>query len=127
MTPGPSNVDPVPNRRRSQRVFLRVPIQVIARGPDKQHVSEDTFTLVVNAHGALFPLSLKVDVGQNIILKHRDTEEEQSVRVVRLNPVAEGKTEIAVEFLRPAPKFWRVSFPPEDWAPHAPEITADTF
>ena len=127
MTSGPSNVDPVPNRRRSQRVYLRVPIQVIARGPDKQHVSEDTFTSVVNAHGALFPLSLKVGVGQNIILKHRDTEEEQSVRVVRLNPVAEGKTEIAVEFLRPAPKFWRVSFPPEDWAPHAPEITADTF
>jgi len=127
MTPGPSNVDHVPNRRRSQRVFLRVPIQVIARGPDKQHVTENSFTSVVNAHGALFSLFLRVEVNQKIILKHVDTEEEQSVRVVRTSPGADGKNEVAVEFLRPAPKFWRVSFPPEDWVPPEPEITADKF
>jgi hypothetical protein len=23
--------------------------------------------------------------------------------------------------------FWRISFPPDDWTPHDPEITADTF
>ena len=127
MPTGPSNVEHVPNRRRSQRVFLRLPIQVLARGPNKQHVFEDTFTSVVNAHGALFHLSLKVEVGQQIILKNIESEEEQSVRVVRSNPDADGKTEVAVEFLRPAPKFWRISFPPEDWTPHNPEITADTF
>jgi hypothetical protein len=127
MTTGPSNVDSGPNRRRSQRVFLRVPIEVIARGPNGQHTAEDTFTSVVNAHGTIFPLSLKVEVGQKIILKHKDTEEEQPVKVVRTSPAAEGKTDVAAEFLRPAPKFWRVAFPPEDWTPHNPEITADTF
>jgi hypothetical protein len=127
MTTGPSNVDSGPNRRRSQRVFLRVPIQVMARGPNNQHTFEDTFTSVVNAHGTIFPLSLKVEVGQKIIIKHRDTQEEQPVKVVRANPGADGKAEVAVEFLRPAPKFWRVAFPPEDWIPHDPEITADTF
>lgn len=127
MTSGPTSHDHVPNRRRSQRVFLRVPIQIIARAPNQQHLSEDTFTSVVNAHGTIFPLSLKVAVGQNIILKHKETEEEQSVKVVRVSPGAEGKSDIAVEFLRPAPRFWRIAFPPDDWAPHAPEITADTF
>jgi len=120
-------VEPVPNRRRSQRVFLRLPIQVLARGPNKHDVFEDTFTSVVNAHGALFLLSLKVEVGQQIILKNVNTEEEQSVRVVRSNPDADGKTEVAVEFLRPAPKFWRIAFPPDDWTLHNLEITADTF
>ena len=127
MTSGPSSHDHVPNRRRSQRVYLRVPISVIARGPNQQHITEDTYTSVVNAHGTIFSLSLKIQVGQNIILKHKDTEEEQPVKVVRANPGADGKTEIAVEFLRPAPNFWRISFPPDDWAPHTPEITADTF
>lgn len=127
MTTGPSNVDHASNRRRSQRVFLRVPVQVIARGPGNQHTSEDTFTLSVNAHGALIQLSLKVEAGQNIIVKHRETEEEQTARVVRIGPVPGGKTEVGIEFLRPAPKFWRIAFPPEDWIPHAPEITSDTF
>ena len=117
-------VEPVPNRRRSRRVFLRLPIQVLARGPNKQHVFEDTFTSVVNAHGALFLLSLKVEAGQQIILKNVNTDEERSVRS---NPDADGKTEVAVEFLRPAPKFWRIAFPPDDWTPHNLEITADTF
>jgi hypothetical protein len=49
------------------------------------------------------------------------------VRVVRTNPDADGKTEVAVEFLRPAPEFWRIAFPPDDWTPHNLEITADTF
>ena len=127
MPMGPSNVEHVPNRRRSQRVLLRVPVQVIARGSGNQHISEDTFTLSVNAHGALIQLSMKVEVGQKIIVKHRNTEEEQSARVVRIGPVPDGKTEVGIEFLRPAAKFWRIAFPPEDWIPHTPEITSDTF
>jgi len=115
------------NRRRSQRVLLRIPIVVIARGPDRQHVTEKTHTAVVNAHGALIHLVLKVEVGQTIIIRSPDTQEEQSVRVVRTTSTPEGKHEVGIEFLKPAPNFWRVAFPPADWVPHAPEITADTF
>ncbi|HEY1468807.1 MAG TPA: hypothetical protein VGF61_07170 [Candidatus Acidoferrum sp.] len=52
------------NRRRSQRVLLRIPIQVIARGPDGVHVSESTNTVVVNAHGGLIYLNLPVTLGR---------------------------------------------------------------
>lgn len=127
MSAPPFGNDPAHNRRRSQRVLLRMPIQVIVRGTGTRHVSEDTFTSSVNAHGALIYLSQNVEAGQKIIIKSMQTEEEQFVRVVRSNPVPEGKFEVAIEFLRPAPKFWRIAFPPDDWAPHAPEITADTF
>ena len=115
------------NRRRSQRVLLRIPIAVIASGPDKKMVREQTNTLVVNAHGALINLDLPVKVGQVVILQNPETSEEQTCRVVRINPVMDSRTEVGIAFLKPAPNFWRVAFPPEDWAPHSPEITGDTF
>jgi hypothetical protein len=122
-----SNLAPMNNRRRSQRVLLRIPIQVIGQGPDKKPVSELTHTAVVNAHGALIYLSLKVTVGQVIILKNPETNEEQLCRVARANPAPDGRTEVGIAFVKPAPNFWRVAFPPSDWKPHSPEITGDTF
>ena len=127
MTTISSNPGPTHNRRRSQRVLLRLPLLVIARGPDNQHVSENTFTTNVNAHGALILMSMRVHVGQKILFRNTETLEEQFVRVIHATPAAEGKTEVGVEFLKAAPKFWRISFPPDDWTPHNPEITADTF
>ena len=127
MTTPSSNSAPIPNRRRSQRVLLRLPILIVARGADNQHVSENAFTTNVSAHGALLLMSLRVQAGQRILLRNTETLEEQFVRVVHITPAAEGKLEVGVDFLRPAPKFWRISFPPDDWTPKDPEITADTF
>jgi hypothetical protein len=127
VTNPPSNHISAPNRRRTQRVFLRLPILVIARGPDQQHVSENAFTTNVNVHGALILLSMRVEAGQKILIRHTETLEEQFVRVVHVTPAAEGKSEVGIEFLKPAPEFWRISFPPDDWTPQDPEITADTF
>ena len=124
LSPNPA---PVHNRRRTQRVLLRLPILVIGRGPEGQHVSENAFTLNVSAHGALILLSMRVEAGQKILCRNPDTLEEQFIRVVHVAPAAEGKLEVGVEFLKPAPKFWRISFPPDDWTPKDPEITADTF
>jgi hypothetical protein len=71
-----SNLAPIHNRRRSQRVLLRMPITVIATGPDKKMAREQTFTSVVNAHGALISLDLSVRVGQVVILQNTETNEE---------------------------------------------------
>jgi PilZ domain len=122
-----TNPTPPHNRRRSQRVLLRMPILVVARGSDQQHVSENAFTTNVSAHGALLLLSMRVALNQKILIRHIETLEEQFVRVVHVTPAAEGKSEVGVEFLKAAPKFWRISFPPDDWTPKDPEITADTF
>ena len=127
MTTPSSNSAPIPNRRRSQRVLLRLPILIVARGADNQPVSENAFTTNVSAHGALLHMSLRVQAGQKILLRNTETLEEQFVRVVHITPAAEGKSEVGVDFLKPAPKFWRISFPPDDWTPKDPEITADTF
>jgi len=122
-----SNLAVMNNRRRSQRVLLRIPVQVIAHDADKNPVSEMTYTAVVNAHGGLIYSSLKVTPGQSIILKNPETNEEQLCRVVRADRASDGRTEVGLEFVKPAPNFWHVAFPPADWAPRSPEITADTF
>ena len=127
MTNPSSNPTPAHNRRRSQRVLLRLPVLIIARGANNQHVSENAFTTNVNAHGALLLLSMRVALNQKILIRNPDTLEEQFVRVIHVSPAAEGKSEVGVDFLKAAPKFWRISFPPDDWTPHDPEITADTF
>jgi hypothetical protein len=121
-----SNPGPAHDRRRSQRVYLRIPVAVIAPGPDKKMTREQSHTTVVNAHGALILLELPVRQKQTIILQNPETSEEQPCRVIGVGRTPEGKTEVAIELL-PAPKLWRLTFPPEDWTPRAPEITSDTF
>lgn len=109
------------NKRRSQRVLVSVPVTVITQGTDKQPVSEETRTLVVNAHGALVLIGRKVSIGQLLTLKNTKTGEEQASRVVFINPQQAGKSEVGIEFMEPAPRFWRIAFPPEDWTPRSPE------
>ena len=49
-----------PGRRRSMRVLLSVPINVTGKTKENEDFSEDARTLVVNAHGALISLAVKV-------------------------------------------------------------------
>jgi hypothetical protein len=100
------------HRRRSQRILLRIPIQVIARGPDNVDVSEGTNIVVVSAHGALIYLNLPVSLGQVMVVKNPETGEEQACHVAFRNTDAGGKTEVGLEFVQPARHFWRVSFHP---------------
>ena len=106
--------------RRSQRVCLSAPVTVYRPGPGENVASEDTRTLLVSAHGALLVLELKVESGQALTMKHPKTHEELSCRVVYLGPNQAGRREVGVEFEEPAPRFWRIAFPPADWSPRSP-------
>ena len=55
--------------------------------------------------------SMRVEGGQKILIRNTETLEEQFVREIHVTPTAESKTEVGAEFLRPAPKFWRISSP----------------
>jgi PilZ domain len=114
-------------RRRSQRVILS--LRVIVRtddGPKATSFEEETHTLIVNAHGALIALKAKVAKGQKLRLTNRATKAEQSCRVASLGPMSEGKAQVGVEFLKPCPDFWQISFPPEDWVvPETSSVNAD--
>jgi len=101
--------------RRSQRVLLRVPIQVRWTPAGETAISEETTTLVVNAHGALILLAMKVKVAGRIFVRNWALAQDKECRVVRVSERLEGKNEVGIEFLRADPKFWGLEFPPEDW------------
>jgi hypothetical protein len=112
--------------RRSQRVCLRLPVVVLREGPGTNVASEETLTLIVNAHGALIHLALTVELGQLLVIKNGQTLEQLVCRVVHLGPDRTGKREVGVEFEEPSPRFWRIAFPPGDWTPRSADAKAPT-
>jgi len=114
------------NRRRSQRVLLNVAVGLSGETPDKTAFSEQTNTLVVNAHGALLVVKTRLSVGQLLKLQNFKTQEEVACRVVFFNHNSSGKAEAGVEFLKPSPGFWRIAFPPSDWTPKSAEAKTYT-
>ncbi len=100
--------------------MLGVPVLVLGGTPDKHSVLEETHTLVVNAHGALLTLAMKVVPEQQLTIRNMKSKEEQACRVAYLGPTVSGKTQVGVEFTSPAPHFWHIAFPPEDWSPRSP-------
>jgi hypothetical protein len=110
-----SQLSRLKEHRRSSRVLLRVPIIVMGETAQQTPFSEATITLVVNAHGALIQLATKVSPGQTLSIANLSSGEEVACRVVHSGTMNEEKTEAAVEFVAPAPLFWKVAFPPSDW------------
>jgi hypothetical protein len=105
----------VANRRRSQRVLVRVPVLVRGLAEDDRPVSETTHTLVVNAHGALIDLAMDVRPGQKLVLEHGVSGKMVEARVVHVTKKETNKTEVGIAFALPAPYFWGIDFPPADW------------
>jgi hypothetical protein len=111
-----STSGPEANRRRSQRVILSVPITITGTGP-KGQFSEQTKTMVVNAHGALIMLAARVAQAQALEIKSATSPEPLACKVVYIGPTVQGQTQVGIEFTKPAPHFWHVAFPPENWTP----------
>ena len=98
------------------RVMLSVTVIVRAKNPDGQSFfEEETKTLVVNAHGALIHLRSEVKADQKITMTHKASRQSESCRIVYVGRMQAGKAQVGIEFDTPAPKFWGISFPPEDW------------
>ncbi len=113
------------SRRRSQRVILSLPVTVRSEdAPKETSFEEEAHTLVVNLHGALILLASKVAKGQKLSLRNKATQKEQTCQVVNFGTTSGGKTQVGVEFLKPSPDFWHISFPPEDWVTPEPSPVA---
>jgi hypothetical protein len=103
-------------RRRSQRVILRVPVilRITVAG---KIVTVPAHTVSVNDHGAMLLCKRSFDAQIVVEMENDRTNEKIQCRVTR-TPMenAEGYL-VPVEFSKPAPQFWRISFPPRDWKP----------
>jgi hypothetical protein len=102
-------------KRRSQRIELSVPVAVHRSPKEGPQFYESTDTLVVNAHGALMALGATVEPRQKLLMQNVASGEQQECRVVHVEKDLTGPTRVAVEFTSPAPRFWRIAYPPADW------------
>jgi hypothetical protein len=103
------------NARRRQRIAVRIRVQVRRRTDGDGFLSEVSHTLVVNAHGTLIALAMKVQQNEVLAIKHLSSGEETHSRVMRIGAETTGQNEVAIEFTEPAPRFWHIDFPPADW------------
>jgi PilZ domain-containing protein len=102
------------NRRKTQRVLLRVPVRV-SQHPPTSRFNEETHTLALNAHGALILLSASVGKGQRLELLNIATGDRAECIVAHVGQREGDRMEVGVEFILPNPHFWHVAFPPKDW------------
>ena len=98
--------------RRSKRLKLVVPVEVVAVEGESGAFREATEMLSINAHGGLLVLASRVILGQKLHLVNQRTTEEQECRVVNVGSAEGGKCAVGIEFVSPALNFWQISFPP---------------
>ena len=105
------------NRRRTQRVIMRVPVRISGQNSVGSHFEEETHTLAVNANGALIVLSVSVRKGQVLNLLNVAMGDKAECVVAHLGQTQGDLLEVGIAFRLPNPHFWRVAFPPRDWSP----------
>jgi hypothetical protein len=105
----------VKNKRRSERVVLRVAVVVSVDFYDGKVISEATVTQVVNAHGGLLTLRMELPSEQRFVLKNLKTGMVRECSVVRMERSGNSELSVAFQFATPAPDFWPIVFPPKDW------------
>jgi hypothetical protein len=95
-------------RRRAQRVLLRMPVIVHVAGKP----SMSGFTHTVSQNGAMMIVPEPLAEGAKISLENPKTQKTVDARVVRPPQITSDGCLIPVEFLSPSPQFWNVFFPP---------------
>ncbi len=105
-------------RRRSQRIYLLIPLEVSWTTLENVQIKERAETEEVNAHGALLWVKTPLPAGTTVKLTHGHTGNSTIARVVaerNLRPT--GYRQVSVELAVPSYAFWDVNFPP---APSTP-------
>lgn len=115
-TPPAGSSEYGPERRKNQRVQIAINVVITGQVGGKAF-EESTQTVVVNLNGCLVPLKTVVGRNQELTMKNRATDEKAAVRVSYIGRKDGDKTQIGLGFVKPAPKFWRISFPPETQDP----------
>jgi hypothetical protein len=103
-------------RRRSQRVILRVPVTLQFAVSGKT-VTAPAHTVSVNDHGAMLQCTRTFAAEATLELRNDRTGDKLPCRVTRAPIENTAGYLIPIEFSTPSPTFWRISFPPRDWKP----------
>jgi PilZ domain-containing protein len=109
------------NRRKSQRIMLRVPVTISGYDANGIQFKEKTFTEVISAYGAMLLIEAPITKGRRLVLAKGPGDESLECIAVHIGRQMGEKVEVGVKFAQPNPAFWKISFPPSDWSPRHPD------
>ena len=107
---------PGEERRRSQRVVIRVPVTLVGIVRD-QKITISAYTVAVNIHGAMLLCPRPLDAETQVEIQNERTRQRATGRVTRAPRESSEGYLIPVEFSTPTPSFWQITFPPANWKP----------
>lgn len=94
-------------RRRSQRVLVRMPVVIHVAGKELQG---NTHT--VSAGGAMVILKEGISEGTKVTVENPVTKGKVEAKVIRPPQMNQEGSLVPVEFATPSPTFWNIFFPP---------------
>ena len=104
---------PFERLRKDRRVHMRVPVDVRTSDADGSPLHEETYTGVVGVLGAMVRLSRTLEIGTELELTNRFSQQTAKFRVVWVKAPEDGDLwEIGIESLQTLGDFWGVRFPP---------------
>jgi hypothetical protein len=100
------NLIEFPDRRRSRRLAIDVPVYVYGYGPGNDPFHEETHTLYVSSTGALLLLSAPVEPGDKLLLTNAITQREQVCVVIYVGKRHQRTTEVGITIVESSTGFW---------------------
>lgn len=104
-----------PERRRTLRVTLQIPVKVESKRRDGETATYQAFTQKVSGYGALLILDAPLTLGDLLVLTNENTSETVKCFVThvrdRRDPKHLPQRYIGVGFVFPDSNFWHMVFP----------------
>jgi PilZ domain len=99
-----------PERRRTVRMTLQIPIKVRCQMPEGEVIDLKAFTQFVSGHGALIVMDAPLLTGQTVRLFNEMTAESVECFVTSVREKQDRRL-IGLGFVGPRHDFWHVVFP----------------
>jgi hypothetical protein len=95
------------DRRGGLRHAHQVSLLIYGSDADKQPFHEEAETIDAHETGCSLAMETPVASGQRLFLTNMRNQAEQECRVVHVGRRVRGKSRVGIEFVTPAPRFWR--------------------
>lgn len=95
-----------PERRRTARCNVQVPLFVYGHTPEGDPFYEDARTIAINAHGGLIFMPTIVRPGQRLLVTKEGDEQTKECVVLSVRARLAHGADVALEFPTPIPHFW---------------------
>ena len=96
-----------PERRRTPRTHVPIPLFVYGHTPEGHPFYEDTSTIAINVHGGSMRMESSVQLGQRLLVTNQGNECAQPCIVVFVGARLGGTIDVAFSFTAAMPYFWR--------------------